>query len=90
MLAVPLLPIGVAHETGEVLLEFQTVRSLSNTTSRGSDYMTLPVDLQGSMTSIKNSETKSCETYRRLKPQRGEATTALARLDGASGKGAPR
>ena len=53
MLAVPLLPIGVAHETGEVLLEFQTARSLSNTTSRGSDYMTLPVDLQGSMTSIK-------------------------------------
>ena len=50
---VPPLPIDITHNAGELSLEFQTVKSLSNTTRRVSDYAPLPVYLQDSIKTLK-------------------------------------
>ena len=49
---VPLLPVGITHTVGELSLEFQTARLLSNTTRRVTDYTTLTIHLQDSMTTL--------------------------------------
>ena len=50
---IPLLPVGVAYDEGELLLEFQTANSLNNTINRVTDYTTMPVELQHSLTDLK-------------------------------------
>ena len=50
---IPLLPIDVAHGIDELSLEYQTAKSLSNTIRRVTDYTTLTVDLQGSLTALR-------------------------------------
>ena len=50
--AVPLLPVGIAHDAGELSLEFQTAKSLSNTTRRVTDYTTLTGHLQDRLTGL--------------------------------------
>ena len=50
---IPLLPIDVAHGIDELSLEYQTTKSLSNTIRRVTDYTTLTVDLQGSLTALR-------------------------------------
>ena len=49
---VPLLPVGITHDVGELSLEFQTARLLRNTTRRVTDYTTLTIHLQDSMTTL--------------------------------------
>ena len=51
--AVPLLPIGSTFNSRELLLEFQTAKSLSNTIHRVTDYTTLTADLQHSLAALK-------------------------------------
>jgi hypothetical protein len=47
-----LLPVGITHDVGELSLEFQTARLLRNTTRRVTDYTTLTIHLQDSMTTL--------------------------------------
>ena len=49
---VPLLPVGITHSLGELSLEFQTAKSLSNTIRRVTDYTALATHLQDSMKSL--------------------------------------
>ena len=49
---VPLLPVGVSHGVGELSLEFQTAKLLSNTTRRVTDYTTPTFHLQDGMTTL--------------------------------------
>ena len=51
--AIPLLPIGITHSVGEMSLEFQTAKVLSDTTQRVTEYVTLRLDLQDTMTTLK-------------------------------------
>ena len=51
--AVPLLPVGITHDVGELSLEFQTAKLLSNTTRRVTDYTTLTIHLQDRVTTLK-------------------------------------
>ena len=50
--SIPLLPKGITHDAGELSLEYQTARLLQNTTRRACDYIALPVELQGSLTTL--------------------------------------
>ena len=50
--AVPLLPVGITHNVGELSLEFQTAKSLSDTSQRVTDYAVLPIHHQGSLTTL--------------------------------------
>ena len=50
--AVPLLPVGVNHDLGEMSLEFQTAKLLSSTIRRVTDYTTPPIHLQDSMATL--------------------------------------
>ena len=50
--SIPLLPMGITHDAGELSVEYQTARLLQNTTRRASDYIALPVELQGSLTTL--------------------------------------
>ena len=48
----PLLPIDIAHGAGEYLLEFQTAKSLSHTTSQAINFTKLTAQLQESLTTL--------------------------------------
>ena len=50
--AVPLLPVGVNHDLGEMSLEFQTAKLLSSTIRRVTDYTSLTTNLQDSLTDL--------------------------------------
>ena len=50
----PLLPIGILHDAGKLSLEFQTAKSLKNTTWRVTDYTTLTSHLHDSLTALKD------------------------------------
>ena len=52
--AMPLLPIGILHDAGKLSLEFQTAKSLKNTTWRVTDYTTLTSHLHDSLTALKD------------------------------------
>ena len=51
--AIPLLPFGITHDAGELSLEFQTAKLLSNTIRRVTDCTTLDSHLQDSVTALK-------------------------------------
>ena len=51
--AISLLPPGIDHTVGELSLEFQTAKLLSNTTRRVTDYTTLTTHLQDILTTLK-------------------------------------
>ena len=51
--AIPLLPVGITHGAGELSLEFQTAKLLSNTIRRVTDCTTLDSHLQDSVTALK-------------------------------------
>lgn len=51
--AVPLVPVGVTHDVGELSLEFQTAKLLSDTTRRASGYTALTTHLKERMQTLK-------------------------------------
>ena len=50
--AVPLLPIDITYNAGQLSVEYQTARLLTNTTGRATDYTTLPTHLQDGLTAL--------------------------------------
>ena len=51
--AIPLVPVGVTHDVGELSLEFQTAKLLSDTTRRASGYTALTTHLRERMQTLK-------------------------------------
>ena len=51
--AIPLVPVGVTHNSSELSLEFQTANVLRETAQRGAQFTTMPDDLLPRFTALK-------------------------------------
>ena len=66
--AVPIMPVGVTHNSSELSLEFQTARILSSTTQRVSQFNMIPNYLQTRFTTLEKLATSVLRELSKLNP----------------------